>query len=480
MKNTYNYSPIVFILIIATIFCLFAACSNEAQVEGIALVVIYGKHANSNIFADEDYGKVRDLMKHSFVSQENYNALGNITVIISDGNPKKETILDQTGKILSLKIDANSARMREEAIKKRVEQGIMPYLRSEACRAQDEENDLLGAITEASLVINNNPGTENHIVILDSGIATAGYLNMLDIDIQIISNDEIIESLEAHGVIPDLSGINVSFLGLGNVAPPQEIRDPILRNKLIDLWTKIIESGGGALTEPIRFSPAGTVAIVHDESSDSYPFVSVVYFKDITIAIDSHEKDDVESVREAEVEAETETRPHMETGAEPNDVKDEVRINDFIKVGNEISSQMLGFKADTADYIDETEALRNLSECAATLETYFEKNPAGRVYIIGSEAKGSYGKDNTGYLSWMRADRVRRTLLDLMDDSSNVADNLISIGTGDKMPWRSEPEFTDGGDKRNEAVSEMNRAVWLIPETAEEKIMLLKEAGFIK
>ena len=102
------------------------------------------------------------------------------------------------------------------------------------------------------------------------------------------------------------------------------------------------------------------------------------------------------------------------------------------------------------------------------------------VYDVGSEAKGSYGIKNTGSLSLERADKVRHTLAGLLSGSVlDAEDRLVSISAGDKLPWRSEPDFFKKSGARNEAVSEKNRAVWLIPETAEDKIQQLRYAGFI-
>ncbi|MCL2059991.1 MAG: hypothetical protein FWH01_13215 [Oscillospiraceae bacterium] len=143
---------------------------------------------------------------------------------------------------------------------------------------------------------------------------------MLNIDVQATPNADIVDLLDSYGVIPDLSGVYVSFWGLGNIAPPQEMRDPKMRDK--------------------------------------------------------------------------------------------------------------------------DAAMRILRDSAAMLELYIMENPDKFVYVVGSETKGNYGRENTGSLSLERVDKVRRTLTGLLPGSVySAADRLVSIGAGDKLPWRSEPDF---------------------------------------
>jgi len=481
------------IIAVIVIQSVFAACGQGTAPQNIALAVVVGKHANSYSFTDEDYGKVRDLMKRAFKTTEGYSALGNISVIVSDGNPKTEAILDQAGRKVSLKIDVNSAKMRDETIKKRIEQAIMPFIRGEYCRAADEENDLLGSIAEAALNIRNNPDSENHIVIMDSGITTAGHFNMLNIDVQTARNEDIIENLNAYGVIPDLSGINISFFGLGNVAPPQEIRDPKLRGKLVDLWTRIIESGNGKLTAPIRYSPMGTDPMEYYESGEGYPYVSVVQFSDFSITI-TGSGDGGGQLAPAPSPAASPLMPATSQSAtlQPAtpqisfggaNAAEELKIDDAVKefyvTGNELSARTLGFKPNSSDYRNEITASKNLEDSMRLLRMFFSENPTGKVYIVGSEASGVYGRENTGNLSWKRAEKVGQTLLALLGKENIQSNNLVFIGTGDKLPWRFEPEFSDGGNRRNEDVCEKNRSVWIIPETAENKVSQLYNAGFI-
>jgi outer membrane protein OmpA-like peptidoglycan-associated protein len=108
-----------------------------------------------------------------------------------------------------------------------------------AARAQDQETDLLSALSLAS----REAGAfeePREIVVVDSGLSTTGPLDftrpgMLDAD-----PDEVVAELEAADMLPELCGITVTVQGLGDTAPPQDPLSIAQRKRVTGIWEAVL------------------------------------------------------------------------------------------------------------------------------------------------------------------------------------------------------------------------------------------------
>ena len=124
-----------------------------------------------------------------------------------------------------------------------------------------EANDLT-ALWTASRAARDPAYTSGSVVLMDSGLSTVAPLDfsekgMLDADV-----DETVEFLASHGAIPDLRGLVVVFIGLGDVAfpSPQDPLDPARQRHIVELYTKIAQKGGAACVEVVAEPHSGPAA----------------------------------------------------------------------------------------------------------------------------------------------------------------------------------------------------------------------------
>jgi outer membrane protein OmpA-like peptidoglycan-associated protein len=113
-------------------------------------------------------------------------------------------------------------------------------------RADNPEVDLLAAIDLAARSVTDAAGPKT-IVVIDSGLQTAGALRFQDQDGALLNAnpDEVVELLRRTQQLPNLTGMRIVFNGLGDTAAPQQPLPAPARAMLVTLWTKIVESAGG-------------------------------------------------------------------------------------------------------------------------------------------------------------------------------------------------------------------------------------------
>lgn len=110
-------------------------------------------------------------------------------------------------------------------------------------RAVEPEVDILAALDEAGAAAGRpGPGT---VVLVDSGLSTSGTLDFSQPNVLDAPADELVSFLRNGRQLPDLRGLTVIFVGIGEVARPQQ-KLGTRKAHLIELWTKIAEAGGAA------------------------------------------------------------------------------------------------------------------------------------------------------------------------------------------------------------------------------------------
>ena len=181
-----KYSKFLILLSLAIMtLCLFAGCGmsdDEFFQEGDAMVILIGNHANAHRPTDEELSVLLDKKLERCITRykdgEEYCLKANVSILVVDGSPDMMKVAFD-GEEVELKASALSIEkvMREQEY---IISDIKAFLRSDDLRANDEEVDLLAAVAEAKIILDQYTAKdiEKHIVIYDSGITTDGFFNI--------------------------------------------------------------------------------------------------------------------------------------------------------------------------------------------------------------------------------------------------------------------------------------------------------------
>lgn len=121
------------------------------------------------------------------------------------------------------------------------------------------EVDLLSALELGVRSIDSAAGPHT-LVVVDSGLSTAGPLDLTEPELVNADPAALAAGLEAAGELPDLTGVDVVFQGLGDTAPPQQPLGRAQRTNLVAIWTAIADAAGAAdvqVEEAPLTGPAG-------------------------------------------------------------------------------------------------------------------------------------------------------------------------------------------------------------------------------
>lgn len=110
-------------------------------------------------------------------------------------------------------------------------------------RALSSEADPLDALTRAADAVRAGSGTGT-VVLVDSALQTTGALDYAQEGMFAAEPTELGASLQAANQLPDLTGMTVFLIGVGDTAAPQEPLDAGTRALLRDQWQAIAEAGG--------------------------------------------------------------------------------------------------------------------------------------------------------------------------------------------------------------------------------------------
>jgi outer membrane protein OmpA-like peptidoglycan-associated protein len=357
----------------------------------ISLVIVIGKHANQNAFTDKSYEALEPLVRRAVYG-------GDVSVVLADGAPKYVEIMAQDGSPVEFRQDANNKVVRERRITEYTA-SVMEFLRSDATRAVQREVDLLAALKEAARILHDDQASEKHIVVMTTGISTTGRIDFSGFNLNNIDVSGFASALqEKDGILPDLEGINIRFIGLGDVAFPQELPDTSYP-KLKALWEEIFVACGVSM-DMISFpvSASGTTPNLYSEDEDGFPYVTVINFMPVDVAIREiiHERNEVD---------------------EPDE-------------SGELLLPDVGFYPDTANIVDEAAAEAILRPFAEAMALHLEENPDSHLYLLGTTATTTPGGRGDTPLSQRRANRLMETLVSL----GVPADRLTSIGVGANVP----------------------------------------------
>lgn len=361
-----------------------AAADNPVSVS-----VVAGVHSNANVIS------VNAKEINDWVYQCAYT-YGTVSLIRADGKPEeflKTNIGEPETKGLSeSKLKSIAEGYRDEILATFNTNGMAVY----------EEVDTLEAIRLAGNSLKTVEEGDRYLVIADTGLSTTGYLNFCKDDLFNTPTEEIISALADEKAIPDLNGVEVVWLYAGQTAEPQGRLSEVQKDKLIEIWSAVLEEAGAASYE---FCPDSA-------SSTAYtglPEVSVV---------------DVD-----------------ERGIDVPPLKTMI-----------LDSESVTFDGDLATFVDPGRAEEAISSVAQTLLD----NPDNKVYVVGCTASAPGREDFCRALSEDRAQAVVNVLkkCDVPDDQ------MIAVGLGDDAPWHV-PDLDDSGHQIEEYARQNRQVVVL-------------------
>lgn len=391
--------------------------------EQINLVIIVGQRANTT--APPTGGNLDDYLCQRIgqtFTIDGLSATSNVAFITSDSAPGERPIVNANGRPADLTVTANNSYMLNNRIQSLISHTILPFMDADGMNATAPEADLFEALHVAARLFRDmDQDRTNHLIIIDSGITTAGHLDMRDFNI--LETDvptEILTRLKEASLLPDLNDVIVSHFNIGNVSAPQMNVSGPIEGGIREFWHTILTGSGATVHQMQLRSEGGTTLQV----TDGFPFVSVVEFN-----VPEFDLSDLNS--------------------------------QFFPASS------LGFIADTDQFVDEPTARAVIHETGQNLVAYLAQNPTHHIYIVGSQARGPANADGFD-LSYARARRVKTLLVDNFHIDPN---RLRPIGGGTTpLSWRNAEEFLDG--EWQDQLAELNRIVAIIPSTAPEAFEL--------
>ena len=167
-----------------------------------------------------------------------------VQVVRVDGQPTVG--LDADVKLVSKNDDRRKREIASHL------QGITSFVAG--MKPKQPEANVLGALSEAGRVTPEG-GT---IVLMDSGLSTAGPLSYRDESMfDVLPADEA-AYLKAQQQLPELRGRSVVLVGLGGTAEPQPELDTALRGRVVELWKAVVSASGAACVDSVGIASRRT------------------------------------------------------------------------------------------------------------------------------------------------------------------------------------------------------------------------------
>jgi outer membrane protein OmpA-like peptidoglycan-associated protein len=343
---------------------------------------------------------------------------GCVAVISSDGVPR---VLYEN--CFSAEKNRIEREKKNESRKKRIEKFLMD---ENEIRAVVPENDLLKAIQHGARQLNafesqsKRKLREKRIVIMNNGIVTTGEFDFTasayminKYDFKTKKNEVeafaagIAEKLSMNGELPNLGDVNITFMGLGDVAPPQEELSMKVREGLIILWRTIFEKCNVPTAQiDIKDWPPNT-----GNPNVGLPQVTPIFF-----------------------------------------------FNGIM----EIPDSLVTFSFGQSVYKDPSSAEKVLRNFSNEIIEYIAKNKNAKIYVVGSESKHrGVPPPFTTALSESRAKTVMETLVRF----GVPRNQMEAFGLAVDFP-RREDEWKSGAF--DPIIGAKNQKVVLIPDNIED------------
>lgn len=448
--------------LITTLFflLLLVACTSESdEVEGytydkdknliddspVAMVIVMGKHANAMAIPDDAYYYIKESTDHVVYG-------GYACAIVVDSTPTKIELVEEN----FFEQNAHNPKKLKEFIEER--KGKLIEKLKEVNAADSPEVDLLAAIREAASALSStraNKIPNKQIVIIDTGICTSGDLSLIGKNLLngFPDIEEIINQLRAYegvGVLPDLTGITVIFIGtedcLAEVASPQSVLVSDKRN-IKNLWEAVVRACGADDVQFVSAAGWDTPNVYTEDDESKFPYVSCVAFHHENV-IDFPD-------------------PVPYTPSNPDSPPD---MPEPPSIEIEIPSSEIGFKPNEAIPQQEESFDEKIQSYEKDINKYLDIYPNEKILVVGTSATTKKDGEGSVDLSLRRAEAVKKKLV----ECGVPEDKLVTIGLGAKFPWAVDA-FPNGSFETE--IAQKNRAVWLLNISAEnEKFNMIKSA----
>lgn len=226
MRRMRQYIITVLSIVVCSVVGLtLSACDDSASsgANSGAIAIIASNRSNQQRF--------NLLSSEHIISAIDDHMGGTFYVISADGVPR-----------LVVSIDSSSTR-QDDTDKEDYEVSVLEAMLTPA---ETPESDMLSALSLAASSLAHASG-DRTILVVDSGVSTAGAMafqntGLLEPHADV---DAMIERMRSAGTLPDLTGVTVRWFGLGSVEEPQPLLDTAAKNRLKNLWTKLITAANG-------------------------------------------------------------------------------------------------------------------------------------------------------------------------------------------------------------------------------------------
>ena len=390
------------ILIILTLCLILTLCAcdgtntdDTASDGNHALSVVIGctevfPRINPNIFYDAVYNS----MYH----------FSNITGIVADGEAAMGVDV-----LWNRPENLNNAKHKQLAGE--YTEKVMRDLSS--LTANDAESDALAAIQMATDTLRGSGSEKKTMLVISSGLNTTGALNFASSNLLETDPEWIAAQLADINSIPDLDGIDVIWMGMGQTAGHQSPLDANNRAKLTAIWTAVLQAGNPA---SLTIDPTPLADI---EPKDGLPLCSAVSFVTSTLSAPQQV-------------SEQEQAPA---------VQDDTVIR--------FDEASVCFLPDQAVLADREAASNALKPIAAQL---LQSN----IQVVLAGTTASVGGDGIE-LSEARAEAIKQVLV---EEFAVPADQIRCVGLG-RRDWSMRAHDLDSNGALIEKQAKLNRAVFL-------------------
>jgi outer membrane protein OmpA-like peptidoglycan-associated protein len=408
-------SAILVLLLAATLSTFLTGCgngnwfkaANDSKEEPMAVCFVVNKHANAP--------EISAARFYDYVYNCSYN-YGSVAAVTVEGVPRM--ICDYKVNPPEKHVDTTKRRQ----IAANHAQTILAQIA--AAEASTPEADRLTALSMSSDVLGSKTEAVKLLCIDDSFLSTAGLLNFAASNLLEQDPDSIVEQLNARYAIPDLSGIDVLLLGLGQTCGSQAALGPTYEHKLEAIWTAIFKASDCASLSIDR-TPLGS-----DEPKSEFPVST------ITVITES-----LTFTTSAKIKAE-------ETGGDV-----EIRMSDaLIPEVVRFDETTIQFAGDSDAFVDSEFAFQTIVPVAQILRD----NPDVKVVLAGMTA--SVGGDGIE-LSLKRAEAVKALLTSAGASEAQI--RCVGLGRADNC-LRVNDLDPDGN--LIESMAKINRSVFLFAE----------------
>lgn len=381
---------------------LLAGCGSDNGQESTAVCFVLGTHAN---FPALNVNTLYDKVYNACLSY------GSVAAVVVDGEGR--VAADYQINPPQVQVDRQKAKQIAEANTAQILQSLS------SVSAEVPEADALSALWLGRDLLVDKAEPRKELVVVDSLLSTTGLLDFSASNLIEQEPEIIVAQLRERRAIPDLSGVDVKLLGLGQTCGEQAKLTPDYTYRLQAIWLAILDAAGCRSVE-VSSTPLGGA------EPEGLPYVSSVPVIEDSLSFDS------------------------------------TAIPEVIRFDDETS---LRFHGDSARFVDRVQAEETVRPIAQVLRD----NPTAGILLAGMTA--SVGGDGLE-LSLARAEAVKTLLV----GEGVPPEQITCLGLGRRENCLR-VEDLDSAGRLIENQAKRNRAVFLLLRGSATARTLLTQAG---